>query len=114
MLIISYGGYKTIKEAVESIDGKNCKTFEIEEYSSELDEVLINSYLVNGISKNKDGSIAIKPQQRDILPGLTEPDILQSVQLLPGVLSPNETSSGLHIRGGTPDQTWFYLMDKNL
>ncbi|WP_348743223.1 TonB-dependent receptor [Tenacibaculum sp. 190524A05c] len=104
ILIISYGGYRTIKKAVGSIDGNNCKTFEIEEYSSELDEVLINSYLVNGISKNKDGSIAIKPQQRDILPGLTEPDILQSVQLLPGVLSPNETSSGLHIRGGTPDQ----------
>ncbi|WP_348711108.1 TonB-dependent receptor [Tenacibaculum sp. 190524A05c] len=104
ILIISYGGYKTIKKTVGSIDGNDCKTFEIEEYSSELDEVLINSYLVNGISKNKDGSIAIKPQQRDILPGLTEPDILQSVQLLPGVLSPNETSSGLHIRGGTPDQ----------
>ncbi|CAL2062468.1 TonB-dependent receptor [Tenacibaculum sp. 190524A05c] len=104
ILIISYGGYKTIKKTVVNIDGNDCKTFEIEEYSSELDEVLINSYLVNGISKNKDGSIAIKPQQRDILPGLTEPDILQSVQLLPGVLSPNETSSGLHIRGGTPDQ----------
>ncbi|CAL2081707.1 Plug domain-containing protein [Tenacibaculum sp. 190524A05c] len=104
ILIISYGGYKTIKKTVANIDGNNCRTFEIEEYSSELDEVLINSYLVNGISKNKDGSIAIKPQQRDILPGLTEPDILQSVQLLPGVLSPNETSSGLHIRGGTPDQ----------
>ncbi|MFY7671795.1 carboxypeptidase-like regulatory domain-containing protein [Tenacibaculum sp. MEBiC06402] len=102
-LLITYSGYKTIAEIVSLVTA-SCNTYEIEEYSSKLDEVLINSYLVNGITKNKDGSIAIKPQQREILPGLTEPDVLQSIQLLPGVLSPNETSSGLHIRGGTPDQ----------
>ena len=103
VLSITYSGYKTIREVVDSLSIP-CKTYEIEEHSSKLDEVLITSYLVNGITKNKDGSIAIKPQQREILPGLTEPDVLQSIQLLPGVLSPNETSSGLHIRGGTPDQ----------
>lgn len=101
---IAYSGYKTVREKVLSSNAKHCNTYEIEEYSAELDEVLITSYLVNGITKNKDGSIGIRPQQRDILPGLTEPDVLQSIQLLPGIASPNETSSGLHIRGGTPDQ----------
>jgi len=38
------------------------------------------------------------------LPGLTEPDVLQSIQLLPGVQSPTETAAGIYIRGGTPDQ----------
>lgn len=103
VLSVTYSGYTTIREVVDSLSIP-CKTYEIEEHSSKLDEVLITSYLVNGITKNKDGSIAIKPQQREILPGLTEPDVLQSIQLLQGVLSPNETSSGLHIRGGTPDQ----------
>ena len=30
--------------------------------------------------------------------------MLQSLQLLPGVSSPSENASDLHIRGGTPDQ----------
>lgn len=69
-----------------------------------LDEVLISEYLTSGIAKNRDGSIKLLPGSLGILPGLTEPDVLQSLQLLPGIQSPNETASGLYIRGGTPDQ----------
>ncbi len=46
----------------------------------------------------------MSPNELGILPGLTEPDVLQSIQLIPGVQSPTETASGLYIRGGTPDQ----------
>ena len=70
----------------------------------ELEEVIIAEYLTSGINKRKDGSITLSPKKLGILPGLTEPDILQSLQLLPGVQSPTETASGLYIRGGTPDQ----------
>ncbi|MDO5980543.1 TonB-dependent receptor plug domain-containing protein [Flavivirga spongiicola] len=69
-----------------------------------LDEVVISEYLTSGINKKKDGSILLSPSSLGILPGLTEPDVLQSLQLLPGVQSPSETASGLYIRGGTPDQ----------
>ncbi len=69
-----------------------------------LDEVLISEYLTSGISKKGDGSITLLPGTLGILPGLTEPDVLQSLQLLPGIQSPNETASGLYVRGGTPDQ----------
>lgn len=69
-----------------------------------LEEVVIKSYISNGISKNKDGSFKIKPKKLEILPGLIEADVLESLQELPGVISPNETATGLHVRGGTPDQ----------
>ena len=69
-----------------------------------LDEVVIKSYISNGINKNKDGSFKIKPKQLEILPGLIEADVLESLQELPGVISPNETATGLNVRGGTPDQ----------
>lgn len=69
-----------------------------------LDEVVIKSYISNGINKNKDGSFAIKPKQLEVLPGLIEADVLESLQELPGVISPNETATGLNVRGGTPDQ----------
>ena len=73
--------------------------------TQELDEVLIEEYITTGIrNDNEDTSIAISPKELGILPGLTEPDVLQSIQLIPGVQSPTETASDLFIRGGTPDQ----------
>ena len=53
----------------------------------------------SGISK-----VAIAPAQIDALPSLGEKDIFRSLQLLPGVSGSNESSSGLYVRGGTPDQ----------
>ncbi|WP_242203316.1 TonB-dependent receptor plug domain-containing protein [Aestuariivivens insulae] len=73
--------------------------------TQELDEVLIEEYITSGISNDKDdASVSISPEKLGILPGLTEPDVLQSIQLIPGVQSPSETASDLFIRGGTPDQ----------
>lgn len=70
-----------------------------------LEEVLIKEYITSGVSrKNDDASITLSPKALGIIPGLTEPDVLQSIQLIPGVQSPTETASGLYIRGGTPDQ----------
>ncbi|WP_204346522.1 TonB-dependent receptor domain-containing protein [Psychroserpens algicola] len=70
----------------------------------ELDKIILKSYLTNGISKQKNGAYHINPIHLGILPGLTEPDILESIQLLPGVVSPNETASGFLVRGGKMDQ----------
>lgn len=72
--------------------------------TQKLEEVLISEYLTTGINKKGDGSIKLLPNSLGILPGLTEPDVLQSLQLLPGIQSPTETASGLYVRGGTPDQ----------
>jgi hypothetical protein len=72
--------------------------------TQQLDEVVIKEYIISGIYEKDDGSINLSPKDLGILPGLTEPDVLQSIQLLPGVQSPTETASGLYIRGGTPDQ----------
>ena len=69
-----------------------------------LEEVVISNYLTSGVSKNNTGSITIKPEQFGILPGLIEPDVLQTIKALPGVLSADETISNINIRGGTHDQ----------
>ncbi len=70
----------------------------------ELNKIVLNSYLTKGISKQKDATYLIRPTNLGILPGLTEPDVLESIQLLPGVVSPNETASGFLVRGGKMDQ----------
>ncbi len=73
-----------------------------------LNEVQISNYVTSGIDKKKNGSISISPQKLGALPGLTEPDVLESLKIIPGVQSPNETASGIYIRGGTPDQNLVY------
>ncbi|WP_347922554.1 TonB-dependent receptor [Pontimicrobium sp. SW4] len=69
-----------------------------------LEEVVINNYLTKGISLTNGGSTTIKPESFGILPGLIEPDILQTIQSLPGVISVDERVSNVNIRGGTHDQ----------
>ena len=48
--------------------------------------------------------IALAPEQVSVLPSLGERDLFRAFQLLPGVSGSNEASSGLYVRGGTPDQ----------
>lgn len=69
-----------------------------------LAEVVISNYLTTGITKLNDGTIVVKPETFGILPGLIEPDVLQTIQALPGVLSTDETVSNINVRGGTHDQ----------
>ena len=69
-----------------------------------LSDVIITGYLTKGIYKNKDATFTIKPKKLEILPGLIEADVLESIQLLPGVISPNETATGFTVRGGALDQ----------
>ncbi len=70
----------------------------------DLEKVIISNYLTTGFSKNIDGAIEAIPEKFQTLPGFVESDVLQSLQLIPGIQSPDETSTGLNIRGGTPDQ----------
>ncbi|MFN3754410.1 TonB-dependent receptor plug domain-containing protein [Flavobacterium sp.] len=74
-----------------------------------LEEVIVEEFLAKGIQKTNQHYI-IYPQKVQTLPGITDADILQSLQQLPGVKSPNETATGLYIRGGTADQN-LILMD---
>mgnify|MGYP001502308268 CR=1 FL=1 len=54
--------------------------------------------------ENEAGRIDINPYSVQLSLGLGQPDIIRSIQLLPGVVGTTESSSGLSIRGGGPDQ----------
>lgn len=72
--------------------------------NQQLEEVYIKDYLTSGISTSSTGAIIVKSDDFGILPGLIEPDILQTIQALPGILSVDETVSNINVRGGTHDQ----------
>lgn len=102
-ITISYLGYYS-----KSILAKNftdtCDTIRLTPKIENLNQVIVREYLTKGIQKNEDASVRVSTKKLRILPGLIEPDVLQSLQLLPGVSSPTEDPAGLYIRGGTPDQ----------
>ncbi|MEO5775431.1 MAG: TonB-dependent receptor [Flavobacterium sp.] len=93
-----------INERFYSINQK-----EIPEKANLLKEVIVEEFLDKGIRKTNQNYV-ISPQKVQTLPGVTDADILLSLQQLPGVKSPNETATGLYIRGGTSDQN-LILMD---
>lgn len=66
--------------------------------------VVVTDYLTKGISKTNNGTIEADTKAFQILPGLIEPDVLQIIQNLPGVISVDERISNINVRGGTNDQ----------
>lgn len=72
-----------------------------------LEEIVVTNYLTKGITQLNDGTTTIKPETFGILPGLIEPDVLQTIQALPGIYSVDETVSNINVRGGTHDQNLF-------
>ena len=53
--------------------------------------------------------VTISPEAMKALPSVGESDIFRSIQLLPGVSGTNDASSGLYVRGGTPDENLVLL-----
>ncbi|MCA1919268.1 MAG: TonB-dependent receptor, partial [Flavobacterium piscis] len=107
LLIISHVGFISKRILVGKSDAENCIQIVLDPEITQLEEIKANAILASGISKNTDGSFEIKPKKFGILPGLIEPDALQTMQQIPGVNSIDESVSSINVRGGTHDQNLF-------
>ena len=67
------------------------------ERSEELEQATQSSFI----------ALQVEPLQQ--MPAVGEADLLRSLQLLPGIQSASDVSSGLYVRGGGPDQTAILL-----
>ena len=105
----SYIGYNTetilIKESSENV------TFNLTPTSYLTEEVIVKAKKEDANIQNADmGKIELEIEQVDQIPVLMgEKDILKTIQLLPGVQSGSEGSSGFYVRGGGPDQNLILL-----
>lgn len=101
-LEFSYVGYAS--RTVTITDTKPI-TVELEALSDELEEVVVTANAYKVFDATAGTSVTtLSTKQISLLPSVGEPDIFRSLQMLPGVSSTSESSSGLFIRGGTPDQ----------
>ncbi len=102
---IKHLGFKTQYVTAEKLVGRNpCTVILLGIHYQQLDEVVVFKFLTTGLTKELDASILLNTKDFGILPGLTEPDVLHTVQALPGIKSIDETVSDINIRGGTNDQ----------
>lgn len=106
---ISYTGYEPRKFRAQELLGRPCRRILLLRKIEQLQQIFLSNYISKGITKNLDGSLSIDYGDFDILPGLIEPDVLQTIQALPGIQSVNETVSFINIRGGTNDQNLILL-----
>ena len=113
VIIASYIGYETFRDTLQ-IDSRNNVRVDIElkRTAVQLDEVLVEADL----NSSPENNLSVRPsiaslKVRDIkqMAAMGEPDLLRGLQLLPGVQSASDFSSGLYVRGGGPDQTGIFL-----
>lgn len=109
--VFSYIGYKTFKKQI--VFDKN-----IELNINLKEQDAIGTVVVKGSKTSKEqvhetsktSTISIPIAQMEQLPNIGgEVDVLKTLQLLPGVQSGSEGSSGLYVRGGGPDQNLILL-----
>lgn len=103
-IIIRYVGYQPIKMKTENFK-QDCMDIELHPQTSVLKEVTVTNYPVPGINKLAEGSLEVNTRDLNILPGLIQPDVLVTIQALPGVQSIDESVAQINIRGGSTDQT---------
>lgn len=109
-LVYSYIGYSTVEKQIELKNDQRI-SLELQPRQHQLKEVEITS--------EKNDKNVVKPEmstfRMDIrtiqrIPALMgEVDVIKAIQLLPGVQSVGEGSSGFSVRGGAPDQNLILL-----
>lgn len=109
-LRFSYIGYETITIKLSPDKLKTPVSVALEVLSTNLEEVVVSADSYKVLQTNAGVSVAsISTKQLSQLPSIGEVDIFRSLQLLPGISSTNQSSAGLFVRGGTPEQNLVLL-----
>lgn len=106
-IAVSYVGYKKIIKQTD-IKKDTLINFDIIT-DNNIGEVTVTSNR-NGITDTEISTINIDIKQLQKMPTLGgETDIIRAIQILPGIQSGNEGTTGLYVRGGGADQNLFLL-----
>lgn len=112
-LVFSYIGYNKITKSIEAEDESINFNLEMAEEGVVLNEVVVSAKKEDDNVKSIEMSvnkISMKTIQK--MPALLgEVDLVKSIQLLPGVTTIGEGSSGFNVRGGGVDQNLVLLDD---
>ena len=106
-LVVSSVGYARLAvSSADALDG----WLHVALAPAVLDEVVVEAGADRPERTPQMGQTALTGRDIRALPALAgEADVLKAIQLLPGVRAGQEGTAGLHVRGGSPDQTLILL-----
>ncbi|NJO88359.1 MAG: TonB-dependent receptor plug domain-containing protein [Chloroflexia bacterium] len=105
----SFVGYETV---IKEIDLTQDQVINISlDQNLQLGEVtVVADKIENTVESSQLGAVDLSTKTIKSIPALLgEVDIIKAIQLLPGIQSGTEGSSGLYVRGGGPDQNLILL-----
>ncbi len=104
-IMVRHLGYRSVYLRLQVVSG-GLLNFNLQEGSFDLDEVVITARPIDSnIKGSLSGLTTLGIDEIKGLPALLgEVDLLKSLQLMPGVSSQGEGSSGINVRGGRTDQ----------
>ena len=109
-VVISYIGYKSWRDTLAFSDRDVRLDVALQVESVDLEEIVIQAERSEELEQATQSSfIALQVEPLQQMPAIGEADLLRSLQLLPGIQSASDISSGLYVRGGGPDQTAILL-----
>ncbi len=111
-LVFSFMGYETVEKEIGSTGGEKLSVV-LHEGSHEIEKVVVSSRSATEKLNNVlIGVEKIELAEMSRVPALLgERDIIRSLQLLPGIKSEGDGSSGFQVRGGTAVQNLILLDD---
>ncbi|MCT4586194.1 MAG: TonB-dependent receptor [Carboxylicivirga sp.] len=108
-IVYSYVGFKSISKTIDLQTDQNLNINL--DYADAIEEVTVVGGAVT--HKQTDSQMSKETITMDAIERLPafmgEADIMKTLQLMPGVQSGSEASSGLYVRGGGPDQNLILL-----
>ncbi|MDP6982883.1 MAG: TonB-dependent receptor [Candidatus Latescibacteria bacterium] len=105
-----YVGHSVYRDTVTFEPGRDVRLdLDLERQTTRMNEVLVEADAAADELRQLTSVVAIPMQSVKRMPTIGEPDLLRSLQLLPGVQTASDLSSGLYVRGGGPDQTAIFL-----
>ena len=109
-IVYSYIGYKPQSFTIDLTSNRN-QNITLETDAQEIEEVVVSGEMKSRNVESVDMSMTKLPVKMvEKLPSfMGEVDIIKSIQLLPGIQSGGEGSSGLYVRGGGPDENLLIL-----
>ena len=114
-LMISYIGYRSVTIGYDNSGPQ--KQLDIRLKMEALDfqavDVIADEYQIMK-SADEVSKVTISPRQLALLPNMGEVDIFRSLQLLPGISSTGDGSSGINVRGGASNQNMILLDGMNI
>ncbi len=103
-LVVSGIGYEKYEKTI-SVQGTKDLKYNISLITKDVttEDVVVEGERISKPTANI-GKVEINPIVIGKLPSLGEVDVFRALQLLPGIKQSTELSSGLYVRGGSPDQ----------